>query len=352
MTTTVPTMWMLILLALGALAASGLALAVRRRGSGSVLRTSAPATTAVIRSTVAAGPGVSDATPRAEDAEPDATAPESERAMLRRLCAPAFADATALAARPAASHAAAVAAATDVLSRIDAHPRYVPRRPQLLPQLSRAINDPAASAASIAAILAQDPALAGNLLRIANSATYRRRAAPVEQLERAVALLGTEGLRRTVMAALLQPVITDDGSVFARCAQRLWDHTLRSAGIAEDRPRQASRDDLHAAQLLALLYGLGSVVVVQVLRDIWTRRVDGVPDADTVAMLLDTWSVRCARSISADWGLSARVRQALDELERDRDGTALGPLGHLLRGSRAQAAVDAEECATVEAAGA
>lgn len=51
-------------------------------------------------------------------------------------------------------------------------------------------------------------------------------------IERAVALLGTEGLRRTVMAALLQPVIPDDGSVFARCATLLWEHTLLSADIA------------------------------------------------------------------------------------------------------------------------
>src|SRR5690606_12157806 len=163
----------------------------------------------------------------------------------------------------AVAQSAAEAAAIQVLARIGAHPRYTPRRPQLLPQLTRAINDPAASAQSIAAILAQDPALAGNLLRIANSATYRRQAAPIEQLERAVALLGTEGLRQTVMAALLQPVISNDGSVLARCAAILWDHTLLSANIAIGQAQGASRDDLHATQLPALLHGPGSVVVIQ-----------------------------------------------------------------------------------------
>lgn len=349
MTTTVPTVWILILLALGALAALGLALAMRR-GRRSGPRASAPV---VIGSGPARAAGMSGAAPRADEAQPDTLASEPERAMLQRLCAPAFADAAVPGTRAAASHGAAVAAATEVLARIDAHPRYVPRRPQLLPQLSRAINDPSASAPSIAAILAQDPALAGNLLRIANSAMYRRQAAPVEQLDRAVALLGTEGLRRTVMAALLQPVITDDGSVFARCAQRLWDHTLRSAELAAGAPGQPSRDEPHAAQLLALLYGLGSVVVVQVLRDTWARRTDGMPDVETLATLLDTWSVKCARSISADWGLSERVRHALDELERDRDrdGATLGPLGRAVRSSRAQAAAGSPDRASVEVAG-
>ena len=241
---------------------------------------------------------------------------------------------------PAAAQAAAEAAAVEVLARIDAHPRYTPRRPQLLPQLTRAINDPAASAQSIAAILGQDPALAGNLLRIANSALYRRRGAPIEHLERAVALLGTEGLRQTVMAALLQPVITDDGSVFGRCAALLWDHTLLTANIATRPAQDATRDDLHATQLLALLHGLGSVVVVQVLRDTWGKRGEGVPEPDALASLIDTWSVRCARSISVDWGLSARVQRALEELAGGTEGEALGDLGRSLRISRVQAAAE------------
>src|SRR5690606_11684294 len=127
-----------------------------------------------------------------------------------------------------------------------------------------------------------------------------RRGAPIEHLERAVALLGTEGLRQTVMAALLQPVITDYGSVLARCAALLWDHTLLSANLAARPADGAARDELHATQLLALLYGLGSVVVVQVLRDTWGKRGKGGPDPHALVSLIDTWSVRCARSISVD----------------------------------------------------
>lgn len=225
----------------------------------------------------------------------------------------------------------------EVLARIGAHPRYTPRRPQLLPQLTRAINDPAASAQSIAAILAQDPALAGNLLRIANSALYRGRGAPVEHLERAVTLLGTEGLRQTAMVALLQPVISDDGSFFARCAALLWEHTLLSAKIAARPVEGVSRDDLHAAQLLALLHGLGSVVVVQVLRDAWGRHGGGDPHPGLLVALLQTWSVRCARAISADWGLSDRVQRTLEEMEGGTGSDRPGGLGQVHGASRAAA---------------
>src|SRR5690606_25273600 len=154
-------------------------------------------------------------------------------------------------------------------------------------------------AQAIPAILAQDPALAGNLLRVANTAMYARRGGRVEHLVPAVALLGTHGLRRTALAALLQPVIADGGSLFALCPAQLGRHALPSAGFALQPAPGVARDDLHSAQLLALVCGLGAVVVVQVMRDSWGKGGAGVPGVDTMVSLRDAWSVRCARAISA-----------------------------------------------------
>lgn len=337
-----PTLWIAAFPAVLVLIAAGWMLARRQRGAkAGQARPTLGTTTPRAAGDETPAPRATGSAASDNDAarQTDVPAPVPERLILQRLCARAYAgQPTVPEAASAASRSAAEAAAVQVLARIGAHPRYTPRRPQLLPQLTRAINDPAASAQSIAAILAQDPALAGNLLRIANSAIYRRQAAPIEHLERAVALLGTEGLRQTVMAALLQPVISNDGSVLARCAAILWDHALLSANIAARQAQGASRDDLHATQLLALLYGLGSVVVVQVLRDSWGKSGAGSPAADTLVSLLDAWSLHCARAISADWGLSERVQRALDEPEGGSEGEVPGDLGRSLRISRAQAA--------------
>ncbi len=340
MTTIVPTLWIAVPAAVLVLCVAGWAFARRNRGGGAGPTGASPAAPGLQATPEDMAPAPDEVPAAGHDSTRtmDISTLEPERMILERLCARAFADAAASGVVPSGNQADAEAAAVEVLARIDAHPRYTPRRPQLLPQLTRAINDRAASAQSIAAILGQDPALAGNLLRIANSAMYRRQAAPIEHLERAVALLGTEGLRRIVMAALLQPVITDDGSVFARCAALLWEHTLLSADIATRPAQGATRDDLHAAQLLALLHGLGSVVVVQVLRDAWSKRAQGDPRPEVVVSLLDAWSVRCARSISADWGLSGRVQRALEELANGSEALETGDLSRSLRISRALAA--------------
>lgn len=266
---------------------------------------------------------------------------EQESALLLRLYALAFAGVAAPepSAASRAAQAEIAAAAVAVLARIDAHPRYTPRRPQLLPQLTRAINDPDTGAQAIAAILGQDPALAGNLLRIANSAAYRRHAEPIENLERAVALLGTEGLRQIVLAALLQPVIADDGSTFGRCAALLWEHTLLSAKATARQAEDAKREDPAAAQLLALLYGLGAVAVVQVVRDAYAKQPGLVPDAGVLGALLRDWTARVAQAISQDWALSERMQQALDEQHKHVEPQALSALGRSLRIGRRQAAL-------------
>ncbi len=266
---------------------------------------------------------------------------EQESALLLRLYALAFAGVPANepSAASRAAQAEIAAAAVAVLARIDAHPRYTPRRPQLLPQLTRAINDPDAGTQAIAAILGQDPALAGNLLRIANSAAYRRQAEPIENLERAVALLGTEGLRQIVLAALLQPVIADDGSAFGRCAALLWEHTLLSAKATARQTEDAKHEDPAAAQLLALLYGLGAVAVVQVVRDAYAKQPGVMPDAGMLAELLRDWTARVAQAISHDWGLSERMQHALDEQHKHVEPHASSSLGRSLRIGRRQAAL-------------
>ena len=223
---------------------------------------------------------------------------------------------------PSAAQAAAYGAAIETLAGIRAHPRYTPRRPNLLPQLTRAINDPDATAPSIAAILSQDTAMAGNLLRDANPVVYRR------------------------------PAAANDGRARARGAARLWDHTLRSATLASNAAGAKNQDDRNVAQLLALLHGLGSVVVVQVVRDAWSRAGAGSPDLQTVVSLLETWSLRCARAISADWGLSERARTSLDTLADGTPDTDPVSLARAVQLGRALAAAAMPGLAAAEPKGA
>jgi HD-like signal output (HDOD) protein len=277
---------------------------------------------------------------RAHSAGPQPEATPDGRALLYRLHAVAFEDDTSSDSTvgSATGHADVTAAADAILSRIETQPRYTPRRPQLLPQLMRTIHDPDASGREIAAIIGQDPALAGNLLRIASSAYYRVQSQPVESIERAVAMVGTDGIRRIIAAALVQPVISG-GGVFGRFPTIIWEHTLAAAAAAADHAKLVERDDAFAAQLVALLQGLGSIIVVQVVRDQYAARPGLVPDAGIAGALLDRWAVSTARRIAESWDLSDRIGMALADQQRDVDAAELSPLGRSLRFGRQAGAV-------------
>ena len=130
-------------------------------------------------------------------------------------------------------HAAVVAA----LEQRDWSARQLPRRPQLLPQLIQTVNDNVASARAMAAIIGQDPVLTGNLLRIANSPVYRLQAKPVDSLQRAVTLVGTEGIRQIISAVLVQPVMQVHCEAFPQFGSVIWEHALLASRAAADHAR-------------------------------------------------------------------------------------------------------------------
>ncbi|HEY1034142.1 MAG TPA: HDOD domain-containing protein [Pseudoxanthomonas sp.] len=214
------------------------------------------------------------------------------------------------------------------LVRFAETPQRLPRRPQLLPQLLSTLNDDEASGREIAGVIARDPALAAHLLRLANSALYRTQPAPIENLDRAVALVGTEGLRQLVAMAVMQPVMRMEGGALGALPDLIWDHTQRTALAAAQFAKTVEREDAFAAQLLALLQGLGAILVAQALRDACAQH-GGLPDAGSAAHLLQDASPRLGRAVARAWGLSERLLQGLDDQAID-DTAHMTGLGRAL----------------------
>jgi HD-like signal output (HDOD) protein len=275
-----------------------------------------------------AGPAAS--TPQAGPAQ----APSSAADIVARMYALAFEDGGDDDAQVDPSsplHGKIARAAAGLLSRIKPGSSYAPRRPHLLPQLLRIVNDEDSSVREIAAIISRDPAMAGNLLRISNSVLYRVSPEPVEDIQRAVAMIGTDGLRQMIAVALMQPVLSGGSGPFARLPAIIWEHTLLAAVATAEHARHVERKDAFTAQMLGLLHGLGSIVVVQVARDSYRQHPELAPDPAVVLRLLEQWAARTARRLSRDWALSASIAPALDDQRRDAPLRELTPLGRSLR---------------------
>jgi HD-like signal output (HDOD) protein len=192
-------------------------------------------------------------------------------------------------------------------------PRWMPRRPLLIPELMRLATDPDASRRQISALVARDPSLTAELLRIANSAYYRTGPQPVESIDRAVAVLGTDGMRSAIAAAVLQPVFATPAGAFARFPSLTWDHAFITAVAAESCAAIVEDEDPFAAQLLALLTGLGRIVVFRAASERYAAEPDSAPSPSAIGRLLELQAPAVARRIAASWQVSQRMLDALSD---------------------------------------
>jgi HD-like signal output (HDOD) protein len=242
-------------------------------------------------------------------------------------------------AAPREEHEHIVASAMATISDTNTQRRYAPRRPNLLPQLMRAINDEDVSRRELAALIARDPSLVGSLLKMANSAFYRVTTRPVESIERAVVILGSDGLRSLMTAALMQPIFQVSNTAgFQRFPEIVWEHALRSAHAAIPHAALVERADPFAAELLSLVTGLAEIVLFRAAMDYCAKTApQAKPDPLVIASLLDSQAAAFAWRIGADWELSELMLAALEEQMLAAEPTT--PLGRSLRFGRCAGAL-------------
>jgi HD-like signal output (HDOD) protein len=167
-----------------------------------------------------------------------------------------------------------------------------------------AINSDSNSMRELAKIIGEDGTLLGGLLKLSNSAFYGvRRHKPIESLEKAVALVGTEGLRSLVATALLHPVMTGTRGRFSSFAEATWEHSQYAASCAELHAVHIEDADPFSARLLVLLRGLASNAVFRIAREHGLGE-HSIPPA-AMAQLLDEWVPPTALRIAENWQLPA-----------------------------------------------
>jgi HD-like signal output (HDOD) protein len=222
----------------------------------------------------------------------------------------------------------------EVLARIETsidtaihQPEYFPRRPMLLPKLLRALNDTDSTRQELVSLILEDPALAGNVLRRANSALYRITPAPVDSLDRAIVNLGMEGLRSLMGTAILQPVFRMRTGLFDRFATLTWEQAQRASVAAETYAKKTRSCDPFVAQLLGVLRPLAHIVLFKLALERYRDQPGLQPRAEVFVRVMRKHSRRVAHLVATTWELPDPSLKALDEQQRQISPGAMSPLG-------------------------
>ena len=232
-------------------------------------------------------------------------------------------------------------AETQALARLDelleagrAPAELLPRAPAIVPQLLSLLRQGDASLGALSQRVAKDMMLTAEVLRQASSAAYRADG-PVIDVEQALALLGTEGLRQVIARVVLRPLFGGHaGRLGALAAARLGAHAERQAQCAVALAAERGIDRFEA-YLGALVHSTGWIVALRAL-----DRCDAPPSLPFTrgfAQALLPRKDALFGKVVAPWQLTPALTELCAALARG-DATPR-PLGVVLAQSQRQAAL-------------
>ncbi len=138
----------------------------------------------------------------------------------------------------------------------------IPALPGVSSRISQAMQDPDFAIADLARLISADPAIAGGLLNIANSALFRG-ADKVETLQAAIIRLGLEQTRTLVMTLAAKSLFSARRPWLRRRLNQMWKHAIEVGAYTTVLARLSKDFDNAKGLLLGLLHEIGAVPILE-----------------------------------------------------------------------------------------
>jgi HD-like signal output (HDOD) protein len=198
-----------------------------------------------------------------------------------------------------------------------ASPQSIAPMPRVCVQLAELTAQHAADATQLARLIQSDPALAGEIMRVANSPALRPRS-PIVSLQQAVSWLGVAEVRNIAMAVMLR------GEVFSAPghepeSEELWREAWLAGLWAKEIARER-RKHVESAFLAALMHRTGAALALKILSGFEAQQRT-VMDAQTFAGLVNEFEPRFGRLLMSNWRLPDDVQNAASDWRDYRNST-------------------------------
>ncbi len=174
----------------------------------------------------------------------------------------------------------------------------IPALPGVSARISQAMQDPDFAISDLSRLISADPAIAGGLLKIANSALFRG-AEKCETLDAAIIRLGLQQTRTLVMTLAAKALFTARRPWIRSRLNTMWRHAVEVGAYATVLARLSRDFDNAKSLLLGLLHEIGAVPVLEL--------ADQFPELEQAPGILDAVLANMVPDLSAQileqWGL-------------------------------------------------
>ncbi|NRB37204.1 MAG: HDOD domain-containing protein [Pseudomonadales bacterium] len=111
--------------------------------------------------------------------------------------------------------------------------KVTPRLPAVIPQLLQCIRDETSSTKKLVTFINKDPNVAASVLRASNSILYNPGGRIIDSFERAVVIIGRDGLKSIACTSMMRPISKDKSCKDKDFGEQIWAHSLRTAIAAQ-----------------------------------------------------------------------------------------------------------------------
>ncbi|HXZ58800.1 MAG TPA: HDOD domain-containing protein [Steroidobacteraceae bacterium] len=196
----------------------------------------------------------------------------------------------------------------------------LPGYPAVVAGIQQVLNDDDVDIARVVTAIGSEPAIASQIVRMANSAALNPRRIPAADLRAAITRVGLNTVRTaTVSFAMSQLRDAPDLEGLERQVEDLWQRSVRVASLSQAIAKRLTQLNADAAMLAGLLQGIGRLYIL--------ARASKHPalfaDAQAYAHVVQTWHVQIAAALIENWGFSPEIIEAVrnsEDLEQDMRG--------------------------------
>lgn len=206
----------------------------------------------------------------------------------------------------------------------------VPILPEVANKAFMLANDKNSDASQMAQLIQSDPALAGHVMRIANSAAYTPMANLVS-LQQAIARLGMTTISEIAIAAVLSAKLFNTPG-YEDYAEANWRQALSTSLWAKEIARHC-KVNVEVAFLAGLIHSIGRPAVLQTLIDVAAQRSLPLDDA-IVHKLEDKYWLTVSQMIVIRWHMPALVIETIQHLETPNADTMGGRMAAVVNAGK------------------
>jgi HD-like signal output (HDOD) protein len=204
----------------------------------------------------------------------------------------------------------------DLYKAIDQKRLTLPTLPEVALKVRDAVESENSSASQVAEMIATDAALSARLLQVANSPLYRGRN-PIDNLQLAVARLGTKLVRSLVVSLIMQQIFQATNDLLDKRFRQTWEQSVQIAAISRVLAQNLKHLDKEQALLAGLIHNIGALPVLTMAEN-YPELLENEAELDRV---IEALSPRIGQRILKEWDFpDTLVRVPANFLDLHYDG--------------------------------